>query len=72
MENLINVKDVVGSILYSLIGLVLFGLAFYVFDKFTPGNLACEILEKHNTAAAILVGALMIGIAIIVGLSIHG
>jgi len=72
MENLINAKDVVGSILYSLIGLVLFGLAFYLFDKITPGDLACEILEKKNTAAAILVGALMLGIAIIVGSSIHG
>ena len=72
MENLINMKDVVGSILYSLIGLVLFSLAFYIFDKITPGDLAIEILEKKNIAAAILIGALMIGIAIIVGMSIHG
>jgi len=72
MENLINVKDVISSILYSLIGLVLFSLAYVIFDKLTPGDLACEILEKQNIAASILVGALMIGIAIIVGMSIHG
>jgi len=72
MDNLINLKDVVGSILYSLIGLVLFSLAYVIFDKLTPGDLAAEILEKQNVAASILVGALMIGIAIIVGMSIHG
>lgn len=72
MDNLVNMKDVVGSILYSLIGLVLFSLAYVIFDKLTPGDLSSEILEKQNIAAAILVGALLIGIAIIVGMSIHG
>ena len=71
MENLINLKDVVSSVIFSLFGLVLFGVAFYVFDKLTPGDLGDEILEKQNTAAAIVVAALIIGISIIVGLSVH-
>ena len=72
METLINMKDLVGSVLYTVIGLILFGLGFKIFDKVTPGELAKEILEKQNLAAAIVVAALMIGIAIIVGMSIHG
>ncbi len=72
MEALINTKDIVGSIIFSLLGLILFGLAFFVFDRITPGDLWKEILEKQNSAAAIVVAALVIGIAIIVGLSIHG
>lgn len=72
MDTLINIKDVVGSLLYSLIGLALFGVGFFIFDRLTPGNLAHEILEKRNNAAAIVVAALIIGIAIIVGMSIHG
>lgn len=71
MENLINFKDVVSSIIFSFFGLVLFGVGFYIFDKLTPGNLTDEILEKKNNAAAIVVAALIIGISIIVGLSVH-
>jgi len=71
MENLINLKDVVSSIIFSLFGLVLFGVGVYIFDKLTPGNLTDEILEKKNNAAAIVVAALIIGISIIVGLSVH-
>jgi uncharacterized membrane protein YjfL (UPF0719 family) len=51
---------------------VLFGVSFFIFDKVTPGDLKKEILEKHNMAAAIVVAALILGISIIVGLSIHG
>ncbi len=72
MDAFINVKDVIGSVIFSLLGLILFGLAFYVFDRITPGDLWKEILEKQNTAAAIVVAALVIGISIIVGMSIHG
>lgn len=71
MENIIHLKDLAGSLIYSLIGLILFGVAFFIFDRITPGKLWQEILEKQNNAAAIVVGALIIGISIIVGLAIH-
>jgi uncharacterized membrane protein YjfL (UPF0719 family) len=71
MENLVNAKDLVSSVIFSFFGLCLFGLAFYIFDKLTPGDLGSEILEKQNDAAAIVVAALIIGISIIVGLAIH-
>lgn len=65
-------KEVVSSILFSIIGLVIFGIAFFVFDKITPGDLGVEIVQKQNTAAAIVVGALAIGLSIIIAMSIHG
>lgn len=71
MENLINAKDLVSSVIFSFFGLALFGFAFYVFDKLTPGDLVKEILEVKNVAAAIVVAAMIIGISIIVGLAIH-
>jgi uncharacterized membrane protein YjfL (UPF0719 family) len=41
-------------------------------DHLTPYHLWREINEKQNTALAILVGAMAIGIAIIVAAAIHG
>lgn len=72
MENLLNLRDLVASVVFSFFGLILFGIAFFIFDKITPGDLGDEILEKQNIAAAIVVAALVIGISIIVGMSIHG
>lgn len=72
MDGLINAKDMAASLVFSIFGLVLFGVSFFIFDKLTPGNLGNEILEKQNMAAAIVVAALILGISIIVGLSIHG
>lgn len=72
METFINVKDVVSSIVFSFIGLIILGIAFIILDKLTPANLSVEILEKQNIAAAILVGALIIGLSLIIAMSIHG
>lgn len=71
MEQLINIKGLVSSLIFSAFGFLIFVVAFIVFDKLTPGDLGAEILEKQNVAAAIAVGALIIGMSIIIGLAIH-
>ncbi|MBI5640714.1 MAG: DUF350 domain-containing protein [Nitrospirae bacterium] len=71
MDNFISLKDIVSSVIFSFFGLVMFGLAFYVFDKVTPGDLREEILKKQNNAAAIVIAAMVLGISIIIGLAIH-
>jgi putative membrane protein len=58
------------STLFGLIGIVLAILGFKVFDWLTPGNLQEEILKKNNTAAAILGGAFIVGICIVVAAAI--
>jgi uncharacterized membrane protein YjfL (UPF0719 family) len=72
MESLISLKYLVSSIVYSLVGLVILWFAFWVFDKLTPHDLWKEIIEEHNTALAIVVGSMTIGISIIVAMAIHG
>lgn len=72
MDQLIKLKDIAATLVYSFIGLGLFWAAVMIFDRVTPGDFWKEILEKQNTAVAIVVAALAIGISIIVGLSIHG
>ena len=48
----IQLTNVVNDILYAGIGIVVFGLAFLIIDKFTPYNLWKEIVQEHNTALA--------------------
>ncbi len=72
MEPLINIKYIISALVFSGIGLVVLAIAFFVFDKLTPGDLWKEIVEKHNVALAITVGAMTLAIAQIIASAIHG
>lgn len=72
MEDLINLKYVIGAVLYSGLGLVILAVVWKIFDKLTPGVLWVEIIEKKNTALAITVGAVTIAVAQIIASAIHG
>ena len=61
-----------GSILYALIGVLVFWISFLIVDKLTPYDLWGEIVEKKNVALAIVVGAMCIAIGLIVAAAIHG
>jgi putative membrane protein len=62
----------VGSIVYALIGVILFWVSFIIIDKLTPYALWEEIVEKRNMALAVIVAAMCLGISIIVAAAIHG
>ena len=61
-----------GSILYALVGVVVFWLCFLIVDKITPYDLWREIVEKQNRALATVVAAMCLGISLIVAAAIHG
>jgi putative membrane protein len=61
-----------GSILYALVGVIVFWLSFLIIDKVTPYNLWEEIVEKQNMALAIVVGAMALGVSIIVAAAVAG
>ena len=44
-----------GSLLFALVGVFVFWLCFIIIDKLTPYDLWAEIVEKKNTALAIVV-----------------
>ena len=60
-----------GSILYAIIGVIIFWLAFVIVDKITPYDLWREIVEKQNLALGLVVAAMCLGISIIVAAAIH-
>lgn len=62
---------VLGSIVFALVGVAVFGLCFVLMDKLTPYKLWEEIIEKQNLALALVVAAMSLGICIIVAAAIH-
>ncbi len=63
---------VLGSLLYALLGVIVFWLCFVIIDKLTPYNLWAEIVEKKNVALAIVVGSTAIAIGLIVAAAVKG
>jgi len=60
------------SIVYALVGVVIFWLSFILIDKLTPYDLWGEIVEQKNLALGVVVAAMCLGISIIVAAAIHG
>ena len=60
-----------GSLVYALLGVVIFWVSFVIVDKLTPYDLWAEIVEKQNKALAMVVAAMCLGISIIVAAAIH-
>lgn len=63
--------SIAGTLLYALIGVAVFWLAFIIIDKITPYDLWLEIVEKQNKALGMVVAAMCLGISIIVAAAIH-
>lgn len=61
----------INAIVFALLGIVLFVAAFIVLDKITPYALWKEIIEEQNVALAVLVGAMSLGLCIIIAAAVH-
>lgn len=56
---------------YAVLGVFILILSFVVMDKLTPYDLWREIVEKQNTALAIMAGLMALGTAIIIAAAVH-
>jgi putative membrane protein len=72
METYLNIKYIISSLVYSVLGIGILFVAFWIIEMVTPENLWKEILEKQNIALAILFAAFMIAISLIISSAIHG
>ncbi|HEX4925031.1 MAG TPA: DUF350 domain-containing protein [Bdellovibrionales bacterium] len=72
MDQLISLKAIMNSVVFSLIGMIVFCIGYFIFDKATPGNFWKEILDEHNSALAILVGSVAIAFGLIISAAMHG
>ena len=60
------------TVIFVAIGLIVFALAFLIVVMVAPFSVKKEIEEDQNSALAIIIGALIIGIAIIIASAING
>jgi uncharacterized membrane protein YjfL (UPF0719 family) len=66
------VSHLVAALVFALIGLIFFVVAFVIMAKATPFSIRKEIEDDQNTALAIIMGSVIIGIALIIGMAIQG
>jgi uncharacterized membrane protein YjfL (UPF0719 family) len=62
---------ILNALLFAVLGIVIFVGTFVVIDKMTPYHLWKEIVEDKNIALAILLGAMSIGLCIIIAAAVH-
>ncbi|MGZ8376442.1 MAG: DUF350 domain-containing protein [Gemmatirosa sp.] len=63
--------NLLAAILFALLGIVIFVIAFVIVDKLTPGDLWHDIIRDRNTAVAIVMAGISIGLSIIIAAAIH-
>mgnify|MGYP000937261544 CR=1 FL=1 len=62
---------ILNSLIYALLGVVIFIASFIIVDKLTPYDLWKQLVEEKNIALAIVVGAAALGICVIIAAAIH-
>jgi uncharacterized membrane protein YjfL (UPF0719 family) len=68
----IEVDNIVNALIYAALGLVVFGIFWFIVMKVTPFSLQKEIEHDQNTALGIILGSIVIGMALIISAAIHG
>ena len=62
----------VTTAIFTLFGLLVFGLAYTIIVKATPFSIRKELEEDQNIALAVVIGSVIIGIALIIVAAIVG
>ena len=69
LEGLLPV--VVTTLVFVLIGLIVFALAFLVIAKAAPFSVRKEIEDDQNIALAIVIASVILGSALIIAAAVH-
>ncbi|HEY1183557.1 MAG TPA: DUF350 domain-containing protein [Bryobacteraceae bacterium] len=64
-------SGILNAILYTALGVAAFVAAFAIVVKLAPFQLWKEVVQEHNIAAAILAGAVALGLCWIIAATMH-
>ena len=65
-------RHVAAAVVFALIGVIFFVIAFYAMVKAMPFSVRKEIEDDQNVALAIVMGSVILGIALIIGMAVQG
>lgn len=65
-------EALIATLIFVVIGLIFFGIAYLILHLIMPFSIRKEIEDDQNTSLGIIIGAMLIGIAIIIAASIMG
>ncbi|HET7434031.1 MAG TPA: DUF350 domain-containing protein [Thermoanaerobaculia bacterium] len=60
------------TVFYTFFGIVVFALAFWAMVKIAPFSIRKEIEADQNTALAIVIASVILGLALIIASAVHG
>lgn len=72
MKSILDAQHLVGAVVYSGLGVVVFTAWFMIFDKLTPYDLWNEIVAKQNRALATVISGISIAMGIVIAAAIVG
>ena len=72
----VHLPDLAGVLIttavFTVFGLLVFGIAYFIIVKASPFSIRKEIEDDQNTALAIIIGAVIIGVSIIIAAADNG
>lgn len=66
------IEPLLYSVVFAVLGIVVFALAFLVIVKVTPFSIRKEIEHDQNTSLGIVIGSIIIGLSLIISAAIKG
>ena len=66
-----HLAQMANALIYAVLGIAILIGVFALVDRLTPYPLWREIVEGHNQALAILVGAMTLAMGIVIAAAIH-
>jgi putative membrane protein len=65
-------EHLLAAVVFSIVGIIVFFVCLLLMEKLAPFSIIKEIGEEHNEALGMIVGAMVLGISIIVAAAILG
>ena len=72
VKHVVNLGDILNALVYTGLGVVVFGAAFLNMILVMPFSVRKEIEEDQNTSLGIIMGSVVIGLAMIIAAAVHG
>lgn len=72
MNSMFDFHNVINALTYASLGVLILLAAYWVIERITPENTWKQVVEQKNVAVAIVMGAFIISVAIIIASAIHG